>query len=182
LTDRFDIVAKYDAATPTVDSSAERQMLTLLLAQRFHLVLHQEIRNLPIYGLVTDRPDGALGPSLRVSTRVCQPNTLTAADARPCGLFGGPTAQMRADAVTMAQLSRLLSGITTVQRVVLDRTGLSGKYDLDLSFTQEVSSGDPDAPPSIFTALKEQLGLQLRVDNGPVEVTVVDRLDKPTPD
>jgi uncharacterized protein (TIGR03435 family) len=180
VTDRFDIVAKYDAAA-TGDGSAERQMLKRLLAQRFNLVLHKEIRNLPIYALVTDRK-GALGPHLRVSTRVCEPNTPTPADARPCGLFGGPTAQMQADAVTMGQLGRLLSGINTVQRVVVDRTGPSGKYDLDLSFTQDVSSGDPDDPPSIFTALKEQLGLQLIADRGPVEVTVVDRLDKPTPD
>jgi uncharacterized protein (TIGR03435 family) len=82
-----------------------------------------------------------------------------------------------------------------VDRQVIDRTGLTGFYDLTLKWTQEPAVGaslfgvppvppppvDPDAP-NIFTALQEQLGLKLEAGRGPVEVVVIDRLEKPTLD
>jgi uncharacterized protein (TIGR03435 family) len=180
IQDRFDIVAKFDdPSAASGNSPVMRQALKRVLAERFNLVLHKETKVLPIYALVLDRSDGKLGTKLRASTTPCRPGASITNGERPCGLFGGPLSQMQADGVTMAQVARLLSSVSTVQRFVVDRTGLSGKYDLDLSFSQEVSSGDPDAPPSVFTALKEQLGLQLRSETAPMEVTIVDRLEKP---
>lgn len=180
--ERFDIIAKFDGgdSVGAANVAAMRQMLKALLAERFNLVLRKETRNIPVYALMHDRSDRVLGPGLRVSTRTCLAGAAVSPGARPCGLFGGPLSQMQADAVTMAQLSKLLSSV--VQRIVVDRTGLGGPYDLDLSFSRDIATVDPNAPPSIFTALKEQLGLQLRAETAPVEVTVVDRFDRPVPD
>jgi uncharacterized protein (TIGR03435 family) len=179
--ERFDIVAKFDdASAASGNTPAMRQMLKQLLAERFKLVLHKEIKDIPTYALVLDRRDGTLGSGLRVSTQVCQPGAPTATGERPCGLFGGPLSQMQGDAVTMTLFSKFLSSV--VQRVVVDRTGLSGKYDVDLSFSLGMPAGDSNAPPSIFTALKEQLALQLRAETGPIEVTIVDRFERPDPE
>ena len=80
-----------------------------------------------------------------------------------------------------AQLSRLLNS------TVLDKTGLSGQYDVDLTFTPELlSAGGPPPPgvdpngPSVFTALQEQLGLKLQSGRGPVDVLVIDHVEHPT--
>jgi len=92
----------------------------------------------------------------------------------------------------LSQLASALSQMT--QRVVVDRTGLAGNFDLDLTFTpdQTMSRGapppgatpppiDPNGP-SIFTALQEQLGLKLESTRGPVDVIVIDHVEPPTPD
>jgi uncharacterized protein (TIGR03435 family) len=178
--DRYDIVAQFDNGDrgTVANSAAMRQMLRQLLAERFNLKLHKEVRTIPVYALIFDRPDKRLGRGLRVSSTTCQAGVPTAPGGRPCGLFGGPLSQMGGDAVTVQQISKFLSSV--VQKIVVDRTGLTGTYDLDLSFTREVvPDADPNSPPSIFTALKEQLGLQLKAENAPVEVTVVDRFDRP---
>ena len=94
---------------------------------------------------------------------------------------------MNGVAVTMAQLATALSGQT--EREVLERTGLTGIYDLTLTFMPErrlpqLSSGPLPAPaadaPSIFTALQEQLGLKLDPQRGPMDVLVIDSAEKPT--
>ena len=73
-----------------------------------------------------------------------------------------------------------------VGRLVIDRTGLTGDFDLDLSYTPESPArgaiGVPTDGPSIFTALQEQLGLKLESQRGPVDVFVIDRAERPTPD
>jgi uncharacterized protein (TIGR03435 family) len=178
--DRYDIVAQFDNGDrgAVANNAAMREMLKQLLAERFNLKLHKEVRTIPVYALVLDRPDGRLGRGLRVSSTKCQAGAPTAPGGRPCGLFGGPLSAMGGDAVTLPQIAKLLSSV--VQRIVVDRTGLPGTYDLDLSFTRDAApEADPNSPPSIFTALKEQLGLQLKSENAPIEVTVVDRFDRP---
>jgi uncharacterized protein (TIGR03435 family) len=180
LQERYDIVAQFDNGDrgAVTNNVAMRQMLKQLLAERFNLKLHKEVRTIPVYALILDRPDGRLGRGLRVSSTTCQAGVPTAPGGRPCGLFGGPLSQMGGDAVTLPQIAKFLS--SAVQRIVVERTGLAGTYDLDLSFTREVGPEvDPNSPPSIFTALKEQLGLQLKAENAPIEVTVVDRFDRP---
>jgi uncharacterized protein (TIGR03435 family) len=93
---------------------------------------------------------------------------------------------------TGAGMDNLTNVLTTVVgRLVVDKTGLSGPFDLNLSWTPDpalqaiIRQGDPlstpDAP-SIFTAVEEQLGLRLVADRAPVEVLVVERLERPTPD
>lgn len=114
-------------------------------------------------------------------------------DAPPvCGQRGGGFGRMRAGGASMADFATMISG--TAQRVVIDKTGLTGYYDIALTYTP---SGDqlpqgtppPGAPPpppidpdgpSFFTAIQEQLGLKLDNQRGPVEVVVIDSIDQPT--
>ena len=99
--------------------------------------------------------------------------------------------QLTAGAIPISQLTQMLSMYT--QRIVVDRTGLTGNYDIDLTFTPDRMPAGPAPPgvqlpsidpngPSIFTALQEQLGLKLDSDRGPVEVLVIDHVERPTPD
>jgi uncharacterized protein (TIGR03435 family) len=75
-----------------------------------------------------------------------------------------------------------LANLPEVGRVVLDRTGLQGGISLELKYTPQDSTALPDGPPNIFTALREQLGLRLEPARAPVQVVVIDSLQKPTPD
>jgi uncharacterized protein (TIGR03435 family) len=85
--------------------------------------------------------------------------------------------------VSMDGLASRLSAI--VQRPIINRTGLAGTFDVDLTFAPLDAASSPDAPsvsnaPALFTALQEQLGLKLESQRGPVEVLVVDRVEQPT--
>lgn len=190
-------------------------MLRGLLAERFKLKVHSETRELPVYALVPARPDGRLGPQLRPAAVDCAamfagrgrgapggggpptapPGPLATGERPQCGLRIGP-GSFSGGSVSMAQLATSLSGF--VQRVVLDRTGLTGDYDLDLSYTPDQTPqglgpavpppGAPPLPPidpngpSIFTAVQEQLGLKLESQRGPVAVLVIDSVEPPTED
>jgi uncharacterized protein (TIGR03435 family) len=166
--ERFDVAGRAAASATRDEISA---MVRTLLAERFRLRTHRETRELPIYALVAAAPDKRLGPALKASaaetrTRI-SPTSITAVN------------------MTMARLAVTLSGI--VGRVVTDETGLAGGYDVELTFAPEgplppaAPPADPDAP-SIFTALREQLGLRLDGRRGPVEVLVIDEIERPTPD
>jgi uncharacterized protein (TIGR03435 family) len=114
-------------------------------------------------------------------------------DAPPvCGQRGGGFGRMRAGGTTMEQFATMISG--TAQRVVIDKTGLTGYYDIALTYTptgDQLPQGapppgapapppiDPDGP-SFFTAIQEQLGLKLDNQRGPVEVVVIDSIQQPT--
>jgi uncharacterized protein (TIGR03435 family) len=201
--EHFDVLAKAanDFPPPTAGAPGPLPaMMRTLLAERFKLSVHRETREFPAYALRLARRDGRLGPSLHPSATDCvaaaaarargaQP--APAPDGRPqCGVraAGG---RMMAGAIPLPQLAAWLS--STVQRVVLDRTGLTGNFDLELRWTPErtgqgtpppatpPATADPDAP-SIFTALQEQLGLRLESIRNPVEVLVIDHVERPTPD
>jgi uncharacterized protein (TIGR03435 family) len=192
-TERFDITAKADAPTSAEQLHA---MLRTLLADRFKLAVHTEERNAPIYALVLLRRDGKLGPNLRIAEADCA--TLRAAaqggqppgsNNSPCGFVSQPNrTAMRG--VTMDQLAGQLSRATNGVKVV-NKTGLSGFFDFDITWTPDASRGtfdrarfpsvDPDGP-SIFTAVQEQLGLKLESQKGEGEVLVIDRVDHPTED
>jgi uncharacterized protein (TIGR03435 family) len=184
-----------------------------VLVDRFKLAVHNESRELPIYELVKARSDGKLGPQLHPATVDCA--ALAAARGRGapppggpgpggpgfgpggrpvCGMMVGP-ANLAAGGQSMAQFAALLSG--RVQRVVIDRTGLTGNFDFDLTWTpDQMPQGQPGPPPpgapplppidpngpSIFTAVQEQLGLKLESTKGPVDVVVIDRAEQPTED
>lgn len=182
--DRFDVAARAPADTP---DSQLRPMLRTLLGERFRLVAHTEMRDYPVYALVVARAPQGLGPNLKAST-ICEPQ-LSA--VRPCTVITGSDgkgAYITGGARTIGALVDVLQrpdlqGL--VDRPVVDRTGLTGTYDFDLRFAVAgLGAVSPDAPnlPSIFTAIQEQLGLKLEGARGPVEVLVIDALERPTPD
>ena len=102
---------------------------------------------------------------------------------------GGGALQESGNKITMDMLAQFLG--QSVDRTVVDRTGLSGVFDFTLEFAPDLGPGsqpgatasasDPSAPPSIFTALQEQLGLKLESQKGPVDVLVIDHVEQPTP-
>ena len=195
--DRFDIAAKAGRDLPPTGfggTAPEMLMLRALLEERFGLAVRRETREMPIYALVMARDDGQPGPQLRRSQTDCAAlmKKASAPGAAPipqgdggrplCGLTGR-TGMLMAGGFPISEFPRFLSG--QVQRVVVDRTGLTGDWDFDLKFTPTQLTTN-DAPSteasSLFTALQEQLGLKLESTRGPVEVLVIDRIEPPTPD
>lgn len=196
--ERFDILAKAEGNLPPGPDSPIPKMIRNLLADRFRLVVHTEARQLPVFALVVARSDG---PQLKPSAVDCAaPRGRGAAPVpvppnpndRPlCGIrfLRGNIA---AGGVTMAQFANALSRLAG--RIVVDNTVLPGGFDLDLRWTPDPPpSGvvpnpqfpqppvDPDGP-SLFTAIQEQLGLKLEARNGPVDVIVIDHVERPTAD
>jgi uncharacterized protein (TIGR03435 family) len=198
--DRFDMVAKPEREVPsTGGQDARRMMLRTLLADRFKLVMHKETKELPIFELVVAREDGRLGPQLRPAAVDCDARAAAARAGTPPPALAGPPGpgscgstmnplRIRSGGVTLALLASLLEG--PAQRLVIDRTGLAGSWDLEVNYTPDrsqlppgvelPSSIDPNGP-SLFTALEEQLGLKLRPARGPVEVLVIDSVQQPAP-
>jgi uncharacterized protein (TIGR03435 family) len=171
-TERWNIVAK------APDNAPPDQMLVMLqnlLIDRFKLVIKRELRDTPIYALVLARP----------GTPPPRP-----ADGGPmCGTrmtFG----RMQTNSTTMADLARNLAQVAG--RSVVDKTGLTGFFDLELTGTQDGppppgAVGDRLPPPpengaSIFTALQEQLGLKLNAQRGPVDTLVIEAAERPVED
>ena len=200
----FDIVAKMEGDPPPVmpGSGPDPHMVAMrtLLAERFNLAVHRETRQMDIYELVLARPDGKLGPALKPTTQDCAAMLAAARGGPPPGPAPGPNSpvvcgmrglpgRLVAGAMPMALLASNLSG--QVQRIVIDRTGLSGGWDFEITFAPErplnpppgveFPAADPNAP-SLFTAMQEQLGLKLQSTKGPVEVLVVERVEQPISD
>jgi uncharacterized protein (TIGR03435 family) len=181
--DRFDIVAK--AADTDLDEKGmmpyQQFMLRLqaLLEDRFQMVARWETRELPVSALVLAN-QGKLGPKLRPHTGDCNrpPGTPPAPGTTVnCGTRVN-AGKVTGAGITLQTFARNLSGGTG--RYIVDKTGLSGPFDLELEFTPDQS---PDTTgPSLFTAMQEQLGLKLDSQRAPVEVVVIDRLERPTPD
>ncbi|HYM25679.1 MAG TPA: M56 family metallopeptidase [Vicinamibacterales bacterium] len=196
-TDHFDIVAKGDADEDV------RLMLRSLLADRFNLGTHIDSRELPVYALVVAAKDGHLGPQLARAAVDCDAGDaagkLRARNAKMavkpsgekgCGIHMGAGSM----AVNGASLSQVANSLTNwAGRIVMDRTGLSGDYDFTLKWTPDrmpqgfdkkfaagaLAAPDPNGP-SLFTAVREQLGLKLDPQKAPVDVLVIDRAERPT--
>jgi uncharacterized protein (TIGR03435 family) len=197
-TDRYDLIAKMDGtadSTPAVPGANEPSPMQLalrhLLEDRFKLRVHRETRELDIYALVMAKPGGGPGPGLKPTTVDCAA-AIAAAQRRPgpaapdqpfCGIGMGP-GRLRFGGLPSASLPAAFSGPSG--RMVIDRTGLTGSWDFELTFAPE--NRGPDAPPadpnapSFFTAIQEQLGLKLEPTKGPVEVVVIDSIEKPVED
>jgi uncharacterized protein (TIGR03435 family) len=193
---RYDITIKAEENVGPVAIGPTRIGLALgraVLAERFAFRARRETRERPVFALVRVRPDGPLGARLRQSTTDC------AALAREAGKAGAPWPPRSADGRLLCgiqqQGSTLVAGgypmsefqrylTNQAQRVVIDRTGLAGVWDFELTFTPpDVAAAAVDVDtPTLFTALQEQLGLRLEAARGPSEVLVVERIDRPTPD
>jgi uncharacterized protein (TIGR03435 family) len=180
----FDIEAKAGRDVPLAEL---RRMVQALLADRFRLVVRREQREMPIYTLVMARGDRRLGSNLRQSAADCgSPNGPKETREERRTVNGGVATRR-----TCAPMASLLSIFSTaLQSPVRDQTGLTGLWDIELSFTGERRSNadpaavarDPNDAPALFTAVEEQLGLKLEPTRGPVEVLVIDSVSRPAPD
>ena len=191
-TDRFDIAAQAsDAMPPTAFRDQARLMLRPLLAERFKLELHHESREIPVYGLVLARGNGAFGPQFRRSdgsdcdvTDKSLPADPSAAEPSPPLPCGGGFSRSGHIAGRRMELAALVSSVSSwADRVILDRTALIGTFDWDLQWTQAPLTADVGADPSglsLFTAIQEQLGLKLESRRSPVDVLVIDSVQQPT--
>lgn len=183
---RFNIDATIPADAVVVQirgmPDAIRLMMQRLLADRFRFVAHLEQKPQTVYALVMARPNGQLGPGLRRSQTDCASLIAAARQgapvppSSPCSVQRAP-GRLVAGAYLMAQLADTL--VSSVQQVVVDHTELKGRYDIDLTWAADETT---DSGPSLFTALQEQLGLKLQATKAPVDVLVIDHVEKPTPD
>jgi uncharacterized protein (TIGR03435 family) len=184
-TDRFDVAAVGNRSASVAET---RQMLRALLAERFKLVTRVEMREEPIFALTLVRQDRQLGPQLKpapdctAAQRETLPPPTTGPDLNhpPCGAiaFGGGV--YRGHGVTVDQIAGALAG--QVDRPVTNRTSLEGLYDCEVWFSRPSESSNPTEPPGIFTAVREQLGLQFQQARGPVEYLVLVSAQQPQVD
>ena len=181
MAEHFDIAAK---AAGETEYKEILLMLQSLLAERFRLTVHKDTRELPIYALVVARSDGKLGPQLVQAPFDCtDPANKQAAEkvAAQCGTSvntSSVSAKLQGNFIPLSQLATVLSGFAG--RIVLDRTGLADAFNVTLAWTPNQTADTSGA--SLFTAVQEQLGLKLEPSRGPVDVIVVDRVERPTPD
>jgi uncharacterized protein (TIGR03435 family) len=152
----YDIEATPAAGAPL---NQPQELMKAILKDRFQVVTREETREVPIFALTADkqvkikRSDGPLQ-----------------------GSFHSNGGRMTARGVTIGQFVRRLA--TLSGRPVEDRTGLTDLYDFDLEWTREPLAETAEAP-SLFTALREQLGLRLSADKGPVRIVVVESVERP---
>lgn len=171
-------------------------MIQSLLADRFKLKVSHSTRELPVYALVVAKT----GPKLHdAKPGDTYPNGIKGPDGRPvggAGMMRMRPGQLIGQGFSIASLAGLLS--QQLGRTVMDQTGLKGNYDFTLQWTSDqrpvampagpvgVSSGADGVPPSdssgpsIFTALQEQLGLKLESTKGPVDIIVIDHIERPS--
>jgi len=181
--DRWDIVATLPDNTTTAQIPA---MLRALLSERFKLIVHTEIRELPAFALVVSRSDKRPGPQLRPAEFDCEAAQAAGlAPAMPGELppctseVGGPGGGIIGRGQRLSSLARMLTQFAG--RTVVDRSGLRGGFDFELRFA-EATDVPSDATVGLFTALQEQLGLKLQSIQAPMEVIVIDSIERPTPD
>ena len=160
-----------------------RAMLRSLLEERFKLKTHREAREIDVYGLVPDSGDGKPGPNVKPWSGTCASGKEPRPDGDPTmprcmGAFRTPGLVL--EGVTMIPVAEMLSTQRALLgRIVQDRTGLAGPYNIELEFDFQAANRPDYTGPSIFTALKEQLSLKLEASKGPLEVLVVDSASLP---
>lgn len=169
--DHFDVVAVAQGRSVRDNYT----MLQTLLVDRLALRLRRELREMPVYALSRARSDDTLGPGLRPVKVDCQQRA--ASDRPPCSVRPS-RGSLRATAMTWTPDWFAAS----LDRPVVDRTGLSGQFDIELTWTDDPlsnTSGNDIDRVSLPTALREQLGLKLEPARAPIEVMVVERVQRP---
>jgi uncharacterized protein (TIGR03435 family) len=208
--EHYSLSAKADAAVRT--EMLAGPMLQRLLEERFRLKTHRETREVPVYALTVGKGGLKVAP---LAEGACTPLDLThpppppkPADPLPnlCGVMvigpaGKGSMMMEVRGATLTQFAQRLSG--RVDRAVVDKTGIAGRFDFHLEFTPEPGirgqampggragetgnaanpgnlPASPDTGPGIFVALQEQLGLKLSSARGPVSFLIIDHVEKPS--
>lgn len=171
---KYDLDAK---ASGALGEPAARVMIQTLLVERFQLRFHRETRQLPVYFLKLAKT-GMTGPELHPSpSGDCGKVPAEPAAANPCGALGMSNGRFNGHRTNMEELATDLSVI--LGRPVFDKTGLTGSFDLTLTWTPDQSAIDSPGP-SVYTALQEQLGLKVETGKGPVQMIIVDAAEKAT--
>jgi uncharacterized protein (TIGR03435 family) len=209
-TDYFDVAAKAERESAT--EAEMNEMLKALLAERFGLRVHVETRQASVHTLTVSRADGRIGGNLRPTSRECETTIEERKKAgsptpRPssgqitpgvpvCGLanaFVDPRTASEIYTMGGYPMSTLVERLSTdLNAPVLDRTGLTGLYDVTLEFQsarrfpgQPPSGPDPNSsdplPVPLPAALQKQLGLQLEKGTAPLAITIIDAADHPSP-
>jgi uncharacterized protein (TIGR03435 family) len=175
-------VAESDIAAYHQASPAERErMLQAVFEERMKLKTHKETRELPIFALVVAKNGSKLKETQKgTPKRDPPPNALNQGG----GLYRVPSPaagerQIIGQGAQIKRLAQYLSYMTGIDRLIVDKTGLAGDYDFTLNSSSSIDSDS--TAPSIFTAIQEQLGLKLESTKGPVEVLVIDHIEKPSP-
>jgi uncharacterized protein (TIGR03435 family) len=170
---RFDVEAKVlppdSGAPPQISDKQLAAMVVPLLTERFQIKSHIEVKTLPVYELTVLKGTPKFKPSASQDPHDFSIN------------LNGHDNDMAltAKAVSMSGLADALAD--RVHRIVLDKTGLTGQYDIELKWSpDDVVDADPDKAISIFTALQEQLGLKLQSTHGPVNTLAVDHVEMPS--
>ena len=166
--DRYDIEGMPDIeGAPNVQQM--REMLQKLLAERFGLKFHRAKRDLSIFAITVAKG----GPKLAVSKS--DPNSVR----DQTGNNNGVEQMWR---FTNNSIADFADGMQEfLDRPVVDETGLKGKFDFGLAWTVDgATNNDPKAPPGLFTAVQEQLGLKIDGTKGPAEVLVIDHVERPS--
>ena len=191
--DLFDITAKPEGSE---NADKPNLMLQALLAERFQLVIRRETRELPVYALVVAKN----GPKFKDASE-SDPNIIDLSKRPDLAGRGGRArfTMIRRGRLTAqgGNMTLLVSELSSfLGRTVVDKTGLTGTYDLKLEWQPDENQvamfqalgvpegfGAPAADPlgpSLFAALEEQLGLRLDSQKGPVEMFAVERIEKPS--
>ena len=188
--ERFDLVVRYEGMpTPAEVQAIFRE----IFATQLKLKVHYERRDTPVYNLVMARSDGKLDKTLRRVDVDC--NELRATARRtgtiptvPPATNGMPACQSKMGNGTMMSggmpIGELASAVRNpAGRLIVDKTGLVGFYEFSFewAFGPQSAAGVPDDRPNIFTAFQEQLGLKLEPSTAPVEIVVIDHIERPAP-
>jgi bla regulator protein blaR1 len=169
-----------------------RLMLRSLLEERFHLKIHREAKELPIFSLTPAKAGEPGGPGLTPTPEgdcsASATDQAPLANGTPCGVVNLGRGRINGQRGRISQLADRLS--TLLDRTVVDKTGLTGNFNIAVTWTPDPDlerngpggqpPPDPASGPSLFTALQQQLGLKLTPGKGPVEVIVVDSAEKVT--
>jgi uncharacterized protein (TIGR03435 family) len=180
VSDHYDILAGTPGAVqPNLDE--QMSMLRKLLADRFKLTFHREQKEFSIYALTAAKT----GPRLKEST--APPDKLP----ELVSVVFPDRVLLPARSATMAEFASHLTNRGVLDRPVVDKTGLSGKYDFDLEWADDetqfggklrkrASPDDGPDKPDFFAALQQQLGLRLDATKGPIDVLVIDQVERPS--
>lgn len=166
--ERYDVIAK---APEGITGAAMRPLLRMLLAERFKLATHTEMRDMPVYGLT--KTASSTTPGLRETTRDCAANpgggaAIDTADQWPMCSVSLKPGLLYIGGFRMSVVTRQLAGL--VGRPVLDETSITTPVQFRLEYQ----------PADLFTALEQQTGFKLVSKSAPVEVVVVDSAERPT--
>jgi uncharacterized protein (TIGR03435 family) len=166
-TDNWDVNGVPDIAGEP-DQQQRNSLVRKLLAERFGLKVHTEQREMPVYALIVAKS----GPKLKSSAH--DPHDVP-------DLSGSGNSVQQSMSFTNVSMTDFATGVQDwTDRPVVDRTGLSGRYDFKLRWTSdEMRNTAPNAPPGLSTAVQEQLGLKLEAVKAPADVLVVDKVERP---